>query len=303
MRPVLICTALFLSPLLGLAQTEWPTEQATAENSFPGAEGPVCDGAGNLFVCNFERPGVIGKLSPDHKFTIFAVVPAGGRPNGLRIDSHGYLIVADYMNHAVYRVDPQTGEFLESRTRNWMGMQFRQPNDVGIAADDTVYFSDPDWRSPTGGRIFMIKPGTNPETVLLDEGLNTPNGITVSPDQARLYVSQSKEHNILVYDRLPDGTVRNRRIFLDLTTVSGGEAALPDGMRCDRHGNLYVAVVRLGRVLIVHPDGTLDPNSIRTIGNNPTNLAFCGTDQRTLYITEGQHRRIEKINLDNPAWK
>jgi gluconolactonase len=298
-----ICTALFLFPLLGCAQSELPTQQVTDENTFPGAEGPVCDEAGNLFACNFQRPGVIGKISPDNKATIFAVLPAGGRPNGLQIDSRGYLIVADYLNHAVYRVDPRTGEFLECLTRNWMGAQFRQPNDVGIAADDTVYFSDPDWKSPIAGRIFKVKPGPQPETVLLDQGLNTPNGITVSADQAKLYVSQSNAHNILVYDRLPDGTVQNRRVFFDLATISGGDAALPDGMRCDSRGNLYVAMVRLGRILIFHPDGMLDAKSIRTIGKNPTNLAFCGAKRRVLYVTEGQHRRIEKIDLDRAGWK
>ena len=72
----------------------------------------VCDAAGNLYACNFQRSGTIGKLTPDGNISVFATVPAGGRASGLQIDGHGYLIATDYVNHAVYRVDLHTGEFL-----------------------------------------------------------------------------------------------------------------------------------------------------------------------------------------------
>src|SRR6185312_2787310 len=120
---------ILIAPSL-LAQSDLSTEPATAASSFSsGVEGPVCDAAGNLYACNFERSGTIGKLTPEGKASIFAIVPAGGRVNGLQIDSHGYLIAADYVNHAVYRIDLRTGEFLESLTKNWTGLQFHQPND------------------------------------------------------------------------------------------------------------------------------------------------------------------------------
>lgn len=163
---VLMASALF-------AQSVLLTEPATAANRFSsGVEGPVCDGAGNLYACNFQRPGTIGKRTLDGNISVFSIVPAGGRVSGLQIDSHGYLIAADHVNHAIYRVDLQTGEFLESLTRDWAGPQFHQPNDLGIAADDTIYFTDPDWHSPTGGRVFMITPGPQRKTTIVDEGLN-----------------------------------------------------------------------------------------------------------------------------------
>ncbi len=288
------CGALLLSMRYGLAQNELSTEAVTAENTFPSAEGPVCDASGTLFACNLEHKGTIGKITPAGEVSMYAVVPAGGQANGLQINSHGDLIVADCINHAVYRVDPRTGRFIESLTHDWRGAQFIQPNDVGIAADDTIYFTDPDFQSAAGGRIFMITPPPKQRTVLLVEGLNTPNGITVSPDQKTLYMSQSKPHNVLAYDRKADGTVENPRVFFDVAKVEGGNTALPDGIRCDSQGDLYVALVRLGRIIIIHPDGTLDPRTIRTIGKNPTNLAFCG---KTLYITESDRKRIERVRL------
>jgi gluconolactonase len=293
---ILAVFVLIAAPLF--SQSQLLTEPATAVNSFSsGVEGPVCDGAGNLYACNFRRPGTIGKLTPDGNISVFAIVPAGGRASGLQIDGHGYLIATDYVNHAIYRVDLHTGEFLESLTKDWAGLQFHQPNDLGIAADDTIYFTDPDWHSPTGGRVFMITPGLHRKTAIVDEGLNTPNGVTVSPDQRRLYVSQSNAHNVLVYERNPDGTLRNRRVFFDLTAVDGGATALPDGIRCDKGGNLFVAAVKMGRVFIVHPDGKLDPRVVKTAGKSPSNIALCGTGKRTLYITEVENRRIEKADI------
>lgn len=277
-------------------ETPFAARAFTPAGSFTdGVEGPACDAAGNLYAVSFEREGTIGKVTPDGKATLFAVVPNGGRANGLRFDSKGYLIAADYVNHIVHRIDPKTSRFLENLAADWKGPQFRQPNDVGIASDDTIYFTDPDWKDRTGGgRIFMITAPPTRRTVLLDEGLITPNGITVSADDKHVYVGQSYARNVLVYDRRPDGTLHNKRVHIDFATAGITGESVPDGMRCDVEGNLYVTMVRLGKTLIVKPDGTLYPHAIESLGHSPANITFCGKYGRTLYITEKQHGRIEK---------
>jgi gluconolactonase len=281
--------------LLFAQDAPWTAQPFTPANSFTGGvEGPACDPAGNLYAVSLEREGTIGKVTPEGKTSIFAVVPNGGMANGLRFDSHGWLIAADYVGHHVWRMDPKTGAFLEDLAAGWKGEPFKQPNDLGIAADDTLYFSDPDWKArTTGGRIFMISAPPARHTVLLDEGLSTPNGITLSPDDKRVYVGQSNAHNILVYDRKSDGTLHNKRVLIDFP-AAGIPKGVPDGIRCDVKGNLYVSMVGLGKILIVQPDGKLYPHAIQCQGNNPANLTFCGPDGRTLYITEKQHGRIEK---------
>jgi len=292
---------LLLPAVLTAAESQWVATAITPEKSFTGGiEGPVCDAAGNVFAVSYQKEGTIGKLAPDGTLSLFAVIPNSGRANGLRIDSQGFLIAADYVKHIVHRIDPKTGQFLENLTADWKGPQFRQPNDVGIASDDTIYFTDPDWSSPTGGRIFMITRPPNRRTVLLDEGLDTPNGITVSPDDRRVYVGQSHPCNILVYDRQPDGTLRNKRVHIDFK-ANGIQKALPDGIRCDVKGNLYVSMVLLGKVLIVSPDGKLNPKSIQSLGNSPANVTFCGPKRKVLYITEKEHGRLERVKTQFPG--
>jgi gluconolactonase len=285
------------------ADVQWVAVEVTPPKSFTsGIEGPVCDAFGNLFAVCFQRQGTIGKVTPEGKASLFAVVPNGGAVNGLRIDNQGYLIAADHINHIVHRIDPKTGEFLESLTKDWTGAPFHQPNDVGIASDDTIYFSDPDWKSTSGGgRIFMITPGLKRQTVILDQGLDGPNGVTVAADDQRVYVAQSGAKNILAYDCRPNGTLHNKAILIDFPASGIPPNAVPDGIRCDTQGNLYVAMVYLGKVLIVGPDGSLHPKSIDTLGKMPANLTFGGPDRRTLYVTEKEQGRVVKARVAYPG--
>ena len=289
-------------PALLAQGPEWTAQPFTPEHSFTGGiEGPACDAAGNLYLVSYQRECTLGKVAPDGQMSLFAVMPAGGCANGLRFDSQGYLIAADYTAHKVHRIDPKTAAFLENLAADWKGPTFNQPNDIGIASDDTVYFSDPDWKArTTGGRIFMIAAPPKRRTVLLDDNLVTPNGITVSPDDKRVYVGQSNAHNVLVYDRNPDGTLGNKRVLIDFA-AAGIRKGVPDGIRCDVQGNLYVSMVGLGKVMIVQPDGKLYPHDIQCHGDNPANLTFCGSDGRTLYITEKQHGRVEKARAPFPG--
>ncbi|HZT32014.1 MAG TPA: SMP-30/gluconolactonase/LRE family protein [Bryobacteraceae bacterium] len=280
------------------ADTGWTAQPFTPAHSFTsGVEGPACDRDGNLYAVSYQRESTIGKVTPQGQASLFVEMPDAGRANGLRLDSHGNLIVADYFRHRVYLLDTKTGKFLENLTRDWKGPEFYQPNDVAIAADDTIYFSDPDWKD-RGGAIYMIAAPPHRRTVLLEKGLTTPNGITVSPDEKHVYVGQSEAHNILVYDRNPDGTLRNKRVLARLP-----EGGVPDGIRCDVKGNLWVAIFGLGRILLVHPDGKLDDRYIQLHGKSPTNLTFCGKGGggRTLYITETEQGRIEKFTAPDPG--
>lgn len=277
-----------------LAALSWTGEAFTESQSFTSSvEGPAVDAAGNLFACNFKQNGTIGKVTPQGAATVFATLPAGGRSAGLRFDPAGFLIVLDYINHLVYRVNPSTGEFLEVLTKDWQGPAFRQPNDLEVAPDGTIYFTDPDWSSSAGGRVFMITPGPNRRTVLVAESLHTPNGITVSPDNRLVYVGQSRGHNILVFDRESDGRLKNQRVLFTTSTLS--ETALPDGMRFGKDNNLYVAMVGLGQILVISPDGKL-MQTIRTIGSKPSNLAF-NAAKTEMFVTEVEHGRIERFRL------
>ena len=112
-----------------------------------GIEGPAVDGQGNLYVVNFGKPGTIGKLAAGaSQSELFAVLPEGSIGNAIRFDAEGRMFVADYRKHNIFAVSPdgkQVDTYFHSD-------DFNQPNDITIAADGTIYASDPNWKGHVG---------------------------------------------------------------------------------------------------------------------------------------------------------
>jgi gluconolactonase len=103
--------------------------------------------------------------------------------------------------------------------------------------------------------------------------MGRPNGVTLSPDHTLLYLSliDGDQDQILVYDVAEDGSTSNGRQFL---------ATGSDGMAMDCAGNLYIT--NQG-VHVYSPEGIL-LGSLE-VGTRPSNVAFGGADQQTLFIT------------------
>jgi sugar lactone lactonase YvrE len=253
-------------------------------SSTSGVEGPAVDRAGILYWVNFERQGTIGQLSPGGAPGLFIELSNGSIGNGIRFDSHGNMLIADYTNHNVLKVDMSTREVTVLVHEERMS----QPNDIAIDSKDRIYASDPDWQSGTG-KVWRID--TDLKVTLLDS-LGTANGIDISPDEKTLYVNASG--NIFAYDLSPDGNVSNKRVLI------GFPDAGMDGMRCDVRGNIYVARYGKGMVVKISPEGKV-LKEINLTGNTPTNVAFGGADGCTVYVTLQDQGNIESFRSDQPG--
>jgi gluconolactonase len=115
---------------------------------------------------------------------------------------------------------------------------------------------------------------------LLTKDLSQPNGLAFSPDGKLLYVDDSEKKNIRAYDVAPDGTLSNGRIFGE-EPPSGKHEGVPDGMRVDKDGNLFVTGPK--GIWVWDAKG----NHLGTIimPEQPANLNWGDKDYRTLYIT------------------
>ena len=152
------------------------------------------------------------------------------------------MLVADYTGHNILRIDMQSraiSVYAHEQTMN-------QPNDIAIAADDTVYASDPNWAESTG-QIWRID--GNGRAHVLDPDMGTTNGIEVSPDEKTLYVNESVQRSVWAYDIVPDGTVANKRLLIQFPDFN------MDGMRCDVDGNIYITRHGKGTVAKLSPEG------------------------------------------------
>lgn len=248
------------------------TTDLLPEHTFTnGIEGPATDKEGNLYAVNYGKEGTIGRIRPDGSHTCFVVLPEGSIGNGIRFDRNGNMLVADYTGHNILQIDMQTKKI----TCLVHEPRMNQPNDIALAPNGNIYASDPDWPNKKG-QLWLIKP--DGKISLLERNMGTTNGIEVSPDGKNLYVNESAQLKVWVYDIQEDGTLRNKRLFHMF------EGFGMDGIRCDVKGNLYLCRYDKGTVAVLSPGGKL-LREIQLKGKQPSNITFGGPDNRRCFVT------------------
>jgi gluconolactonase len=251
----------------------------TVSTGFGFTEGPVWDAGGFLYVSD-ETLNKIFRVFPDGKKE---EVIALGDPDGNTYDRRHRLIDCASVLRAIIEVTPD-GKYNILADR-YDGKKFNSPNDVIVGPDGALYFTDPTLDLVAGEKqeipfqgVYRLDDKGNVR--LLTKDLSQPNGLAFSPDGRRFYVDDSKEKNIRVYDRAADGTLSNGRIFGE-EPPSGKHEGVPDGMRVDDHGNLFVTGPK--GIWVWDPAG----NHLGTIvmPEQPANLIWGDADYHTLYIT------------------
>lgn len=257
----------------------------TKEHLFTkGIEGPAVDIKGNLYAVNFKNEGTIGIVDRKGTPSLYATLPNGSIGNGIRFDKNDNMFIADYTNHNILKIKKGSTKaivYAHEPTAN-------QPNDIAISPKGILYASDPDWKNSTGKLWKIDKNGFH----LLESDMGTTNGIEVSPDAKKLYVNESVQRKIWVYDLDKKGNVNNKRLFFSFIDFG------MDGMRCDNKGNLYVCRYGAGKVVVINPDSEI----IRTIelkGKNPTNITFGGKDKKQCFVTVSDRGCLESFYSEN----
>ncbi|MGJ4997559.1 SMP-30/gluconolactonase/LRE family protein [Bradyrhizobium sp. HKCCYLS3077] len=255
-----------------------------------GIEGPAVDPQGNLYVVNLGKPGTIGKLAPEatasEKFT---ELPDGSIGNAIRIDAAGTMFIADYKRHNIFAIAPGTTE----PQIVFHADEMSQPNDITLARDGTIYASDPAFKARSGRiwRIARSPDGTMQGAALIaPRAMGTTNGIDLSPDGRTLYVGESNSGEIWSYAIEGDALTRPK-------LIAKFEPNTIDGLRTDTSGRLFVAHILKGSIAVLAPDG----RTIREVAlkaKEPTNLAFGGSDGKTVYVTQRQGGFIESFRTD-----
>lgn len=262
----------------------------TPVNSFTSdVEGPAVDKNGVLYAVNFQKQGTIGKITDDGKASIYITLPEGSTGNGIRFNSHGNMLIADYTGHNILTVDAATKAISVLAHEPSM----HQPNDIAIDSKDRLYATDPDFKA-NNGRIWRIDP--DGKITLLDSvSEGATNGIEVSPDEKLLYVNGGRF--IWAYD-LADGSISNRRVLINFPDHT------VDGMRCDVSGNIWLTRFGKGVVAQISPKGEI-LREITMGGKQTTNLAFGGEDGKTVFVTLMDRGNIESFRVNEPGreWK
>lgn len=210
-----------------------------------------------------------------------------GAPNGHKILADGTHLICDASQHAVLHLSAD-GKLLPHASKECDGKPLRGPNDLTLdSANGGFYFSDPGDSSkekPIGTVHYVDAKG---KTHLIDSGYAFSNGIVLTPDGKKLYVAESQQDRVWVYDVMAPGKVSPKKLFADLPKKDEAAGQIdnqPDGMCLDQAGNLYVAHYGMRQVQVLSPDGKLLARY--AAGNLTTsNVAFGGPNRDQLFVT------------------
>jgi gluconolactonase len=267
-------------------------------------EGPVYFAEEDaLYFTSVPRPGPdrspsvrIKRLPLAEPDRVSMLVDDSGGANGMTADLDGNLIVCEQGSRwrpaRISRVDRGTGD-REVIVENWRGLPLNSPNDVVVASDGAIWFTDPSYGHLQGFRpepmlgdfVYRHDPATG-QTAVVADGFDKPNGIALSPDERVLYVTDSganqepgsyyvaRPHHIKAFDVLGGERLSGERLF---AVVSPG---FPDGLKVDCEGRVYAS--SFSGVQVFDPDGDL-LGEIQVPG--AVNFCFGGPERALLLIT------------------
>lgn len=222
---------------------------------------------------------------------VHEVLRPSNKGNGMTYDAGLNLLVCEHSTSSVVRFSPDgTRTVLCS---HFEGRELNSPNDICVMSDGSIWFTDP-WygRMPGFGverprelgwqGVFRLppnhRPGDEPQLVVDRYTFNMPNGLTFCPTEDRLFINDTEQANIRVYD-IDGERLANGRIFASgiKDTLKPG---VPDGMKCDADGNIWVTAP--GGLWVYTINGKLIGKV--AIPELPANLHWGGPDWRTLYV-------------------
>jgi gluconolactonase len=273
-----------LAPVLGMGLSSPAAEKGVLApgakveklaGGFAFTEGPTCDARGNLFFTDQPNDRIL-KWSAEGKLSVF-LQPAG-RANGMYFDAAGRLIACADEKNELWSIAPEG-----AAVTLWQGYEGRPlngPNDVWVHPGGGLYFTDPFYKRPwwthdampqDGQHVYYLAPGG--KTLLrVTHDLVQPNGIIGAPDGGTLYVADIGAKKTWRYDIQPDGRLAGKTLVCEHGS---------DGMTLDDEGHLYLT----GDGVRVFDRAGREVEHIQVPEPWTANVAFCGEDRRTLFIT------------------
>lgn len=247
-------------------------------SGFFWSEGPIWDMEEAVLYFTDFRPDLIYQWNQDRGLEVYR--RDSNSACGLAFTQNGEILCAESISRSITKINKD--KKIDIIADKWNGRCFNSPNDVIVKSDGAVYFTDP--YSPDIGNQKEIKENgvyrvdKNGEVHLLTD-MNRPNGLAFSPDEKLLYVDDTNEQLVRVFQVKEDGGIKEKGILIRLDTGWGEGAA--DGMKVDIEGRLYITGP--GGISVVNPDGKLLGRI--QLPEIAANLCFGGKNMDTLFIT------------------
>jgi len=254
-------------------------------------EGPCIDPAGNFWCVDISNGRVL-RLTTDGPWQV--VHAYDGWPTGMKLAADGSALIADN-RLGLLRLEPAEGR-ITVLADCFEGRPLHGPNDLTLSSRGDIYFTDQgdsDLVRPYGRVLRYTAQGA---LELVVDGLPSPNGIVLSPDERMLYVAVTQANAIWRVTLATDGRIGKTGHAIQLSGSRGGG---PDGIAFDGRGNLHVCHALAGCVKVFdrlgEPVGRIDTAE----GLIPTNLVVSGPQRDRVFVTEAETGTVQTFMLDD----
>ena len=284
-------------------------------------EGPVWDESSNSLLFVDVLSNKLYKWSEENGASEY-ISPSGNTgyapnlgqgvlgANGLAFDSEGYIIACQHGDRRIARIANMSSNepIFETIVDNFEGQTLNSPNDLTIAKDGTIYFSDPafgfldldtfqfvdsELRKLDFNGIYKYDP-VNKTTELITKDIDLPNGLALSNDEKILYIN--KMGLLDSNQKIMKVNLENNELetFFEGKELSEKYEGNFDGMKVHSSGNIFTTGP--GGILVISPEGKLKAK----LDFGPiTNCAF-DTNEDYLYVTGFiGNEKVYRIKLKN----
>jgi len=272
--------------LSGIIKQGAAVEKLSGDFSF--TEGPAADARGNVYFTDQPNDRIMIWTTEGNLVTF---MQPSGRSNGLFFDREGNLWSCADEKNALWKIDPDKN--VEVILNKYNGSLLNGPNDLWIAPDGGIYFTDPFYRRSWWDHkempqdkqcVYYLKPDHKTLLRVADD-LQQPNGIIGTKDGKTLYVADIRANKTWSYSVAVDGTLSGKKLFCELGS---------DGMTIDTKGNIYLT----GKGVTVFNKAGRQLGNISVPENWTANVCFGDKNRKGLYITASKglyriHTRIK----------
>ena len=209
-------------------------------------EGPIWMADGSLHFS--DMPGdKRRRWHPSEGVTVLR--DPSNKCNGMTRDNDGNLIVCEHVTSSVVREAPDGT--CETLATHWGDKELNSPNDVIVASDGSIIFTDPTYgRMPVFGfereqeldfqGVYRLPAGGGDLELLVDD-FAQPNGLCFTPDESKLYINDTTRAHIRVFDVGAGHSLSNGRVLAEGIGDGDLDKGVVDGMKLDERGNVYVS--------------------------------------------------------------
>ena len=252
---------------------------------FVFTEGPLWHPDGILYVSDVDAQ-VHYKVRLEQKVITEVIRDGSGGANGAVFDKDGCLVICEQDARRVVRYEPDGS--ITVLVDKYGEKRLNRSNDIILHPDGSLYFTDPDKKGLEEsdkelGFASIFRINLDGDLVLLANDMNHPNGLGFSVDGKILYVSNSRpDPHLHAYSVDNNGMLNDSRIVAEMPYGNLGElSGVPDGLKLDAEGNIYVT----GPGGIWVWDKYEEFLGVIELPELPANIGWGGTDNCTMFVT------------------